>query len=170
MEHELMPHSFADALQANGPAADRAARMDLYAWLIGSWTFDAVVHLDNGARHDGKGEIHFAWVLEGRAIQDVWILPGLFHGTTLRVYDPTRDAWHIIWSDPLRQVYRRQIGRAHGSEILQEGRDDAGVLMRWRFVDIDATKNSFRWLGERAPDGQTWQRQAEFWARRVVSV
>jgi hypothetical protein len=165
-----MRQSFAEALHATGPAPDRAAQMGLYAWLIGSWTFDAVVHLDNGTRHEGKGEIHFGWTLEGRAIQDVWILPGLFHGTTLRVYDPTLDAWHILWSDPLRQVYRRQIGRAHGNEIMQEGREDAGVLTRWRFVDIDAAKNSFRWLGERAPDGQNWQRQAEFVARRVVVV
>jgi hypothetical protein len=26
-------------------------------------------------RHQGKGEIHFGWVLEGRAIQDVWMTP-----------------------------------------------------------------------------------------------
>jgi hypothetical protein len=26
--------------------------------------------------------------LQGRAIQDVWILPDFFYGTTLRVYDP----------------------------------------------------------------------------------
>ena len=165
-----MPQSFAEALHAAGPAADRAARMSLYAWLIGSWTFDAVVLLDNGIRHEGSGEIYARWVLEGRAIQDVWILPGMFHGTTLRAYDPNLDAWHIIWSDPLRQVYRRQIGRAHGSEIMQEGRDEAGVLTRWRFVDIDPAKNSFRWLGERAPDGENWQRQAELAVRRVVSV
>ena len=57
--------------------------MGLYGWLIGDWRFNAVVHADDGARHTGEGEIHFAWVLEGRAIQDVWILPGVFFGTTL---------------------------------------------------------------------------------------
>ena len=159
-----MPDTFEQALLAPGPAPDRAANMKLYAWLIGNWTFDAVVSLDNGQRYEGRGEIYFQWVLEGRAIQDVWILPGMFHGTTLRVYDPKLDAWHILWSDPLRQVYRRQLGRAHDGEILQEGLDDAGVKVRWRFVDIAA--DSFRWLAERAPDGQTWQRQAEFIVKR----
>src|SRR2546425_5180290 len=48
--------------------------------------------------------------LEGRAVQDVWIVPsrsarqapgvsapGILYGTTLRVYDPRSDLWHIIW-------------------------------------------------------------------------
>ena len=69
--------SFFDALHAAGPAADRADKMRLYGWLIGDWNFDAVVHADDGTQHKGQGEIHFAWVLEGRGIQDVWILPGL---------------------------------------------------------------------------------------------
>ena len=80
--------SFLDALASAKPAVDRADKMNLYGWLIGRWTMDATVHLDNGDTHRGPGEIYFGWVLEGRAIQDVWILPGVFYGTTLRVYDP----------------------------------------------------------------------------------
>jgi hypothetical protein len=34
---------------------------------------DGVLHRDEG-RYEAPGEIHAAWVLEGRAIQDVWIL------------------------------------------------------------------------------------------------
>ena len=162
------PSSFIDALQAPGPAPDRADKMSLYGWLIGAWEFDAIVHLDDGARHTGRGEIHFGWVLEGRAIQDVWILPGIFHGTTLRVYDPGLDAWHILWSDPLKQLYTRQIGRARGPDIVQEGEAGNGIAMRWSFTEI--TLNGFRWLGERSPDrGPTWQLQADFRARRVAA-
>ncbi len=157
--------SFPDALRAAGPADDRADKMDLYAWLIGDWVMDAVVHGEDGSRHVGQGEIHFAWVLEGRAIQDVWILPGVFFGTTLRVYDPGIDAWHILWSDPLKQLYTRQIGRARGRDIVQDGKADDGAAMRWSFSEI--TGDSFRWRGERAVDGTTWQLQAEFHARRV---
>ena len=100
--------------------------MGLYGWLIGRWEMDAVVQRDDGSKHSGRGEIHFGWVLEGRAIQDVWILPGVFYGTTLRVYDPGIDAWHILWSDPVRQFYTRQIGRARGNDIVQDGKNDAG--------------------------------------------
>jgi hypothetical protein len=159
--------SFADALHAAGPAADRAARMELYAWLVGSWDMDAVVHADDGTTHRGRGEVHAGWVLDGRAIQDVWILPGIFHGTTLRIYDPGLDAWHILWSDPLRPYYARQIGRARGDGIVQDGTNDAGEATRWSFSDI--TPGSFRWRGERSRDGgATWELQAEFVLRRAA--
>lgn len=163
---DMSAHSFIDALANDAPAADRADRLKLYGWLIGRWTMDAIVHLDDGSTHRGRGEIYFGWVLEGRAIQDVWILPGVFHGTTLRVYDPGLDAWHILWSDPLRQFYVRQIGRAQGNDIVQLGKNDAGEAVRWSFAEI--TPGSFRWRGERSrDDDRTWELQAEFLARRV---
>jgi hypothetical protein len=159
---------FIAALHTDRPAPDRAEKMRLYGWLIGRWEMDATVYGDDGTKHAGRGEIHCGWVLEGRAIQDVWILPGFFYGTTLRVYDPGIDAWHILWSDPLKQLYRRQIGLAHGDDIVQEGKDDCGAAVRWRFTEI--TPDSFHWLGERPPDGGAhWRLQAEFFARRVTS-
>jgi hypothetical protein len=141
-----------ERLHAEGPATDRADKMALYGWLIGRWDMDSVVHAEDGTSEPGPhGEIHFGWVLEGRAIQDVWVLPGLFYGTTLRVYDPALDAWHILWSDPLKQYYTRQIGRAHGNDIVQEGTDEAGTPVRWSFTEI--TPNSFHWVDDmrRAP-------------------
>ena len=159
--------SFIDAIQSAGPAADRADKMGLYGQFIGDWTMDATVYAEDGSHHEASGTIHFGWVLQGRAVQDVWILPGLFHGTTLRVYDPGLDAWHILWSDPLKQYYTRQLGRAVGPDIVQQGRNDAGEATRWRFVDI--TGGSFCWLGERSlDDGATWQLQLRMLARRVA--
>jgi hypothetical protein len=158
--------TFVKTLFSNGPAPDRADKMGLYGWLIGDWTFDATVHKDDGTTHAGKGEIHVAWALDGRAIQDVWILPGIFYGTTLRVYDPAIDAWHILWNDPLKQLYTRQLGRAQGKDIVQLGKHESGLTLRWTFTDI--TPNSFRWLGERSSDdGASWQSQADFRVRRI---
>ena len=140
--------------------------MALYGWLIGDWVMDAQLHLDDGRTIEGRGEIHFGWVLEGRAIQDVWVLPGVFFGTTLRIYDPALKAWHILWSDPLLQYYARQLGRAEGKDIVQIGKNAAGESVRWRFTEI--TANSFLWLGERScDDGQTWQLQSQYRARRA---
>ena len=157
--------SLTKLLFSNGPAFDRADKMGLYGWLVGDWTMDAVMHARDGGTHEQRGEISFAWVLEGRAIQDVWMLPDFFCGTTLRVYDPAIDAWHIIWSDPLMQYYGRQIGRAHGPDIVQLGKADDGTDTRWSFTDIAA--NSFRWVGEFSTDGAaSWQLLAEFKCRR----
>jgi len=158
--------AFIAALCCDSPAPDRADKLNLYGWLVGSWEMQASTFTADGTKHTGRGAIHFAWALEGRALQDVWILPGVFYGTTLRVYDPGIDAWHIIWSDPLRQFYARQIGRARGKDIVQEGTDAAGAGIRWTFTDI--TPTSFRWLGERSDDGgRTYWLQAEFLATRT---
>lgn len=171
--------SFIDALHTDRPTPDRADRMALYAFLVGRWEMDAVYPLEDGSTRRSRGEIHAGWVLEGRAIQDVWIVPtrgtrraepewGDFYGTTLRVYDPGLDAWHIFWSDPLKQVYLRQLGRARGRDIVQEGKVETGALTRWSFREI--TPSSFHWLGERSADeGATWQLQVEFFARRIAS-
>jgi catechol 2,3-dioxygenase-like lactoylglutathione lyase family enzyme len=159
--------SFTEALRSAGPASDRAEKMGLYGWLIGDWTMDATVHGTDGSAHSAQGTISAGWVLDGRAIQDVWVLPGFFHGTTLRVYDPGLDAWHVLWSDPLKQYFTRQLGRASGKDIVQEGRNDAGEPTRWRFTDIAG--DSFCWTGERSLDnGASWQRQAVFNARRTT--
>ena len=152
-------------LFSNGPAPDRRDKMGLYGWLIGDWAIDAVMHTADGDTHARRGEISFAWVLEGRAIQDVWILPDFFYGTTLRVYDPGIDAWHILWSDPLTQFYSRQFGRAHGTNIVQLGKSDDGTQTRWSFREI--TADSFRWMAEFSIDGgATWRLRGEFQCRR----
>jgi len=86
---------------------------DAYGWLVGSWELEVLVYwaMDVRAR-DLKGEAHFGWALEGRAIQDVWIMPRLaqrnanldkqfnMYGTTLRVWDSSIQAWRITWINP----------------------------------------------------------------------
>jgi hypothetical protein len=152
-------------LFSSGPASDHADKIGLYGWLVGDWTMDAVMHAPDGGIHERRGEISAAWVLKGRAIQDVWILPDFFYGTTLRVYDPGIDAWQVLRSDPFRQFYGRQIGRAYGADIVQLGKSDDGNDTRWSFTDI--TPDWFRWLGEFSTDGgATWRLRAEFKCRR----
>jgi len=171
---------FLDALGADGPAADRAGKMDLYGRFVGSWDLDVMQFPEGGVRRQRKGEWHFGWVLEGRAIQDVWIVPPrgeLRHGdaaanvnsygTTLRVYDVRIDAWQIQWTDPVTQIFLQMIGRKQGHDIVQLGNRPDGKLIRWSFSEI--TTNSFRWRGETSDDeGATWRLNVEFTARRVA--
>ena len=63
-------NSFFAALSSDNPMAERAEKLMLYGWLVGAWTFEGNVYTADGARHAGAGEIHCAWVLEGRAIQN----------------------------------------------------------------------------------------------------
>jgi hypothetical protein len=175
------PLDFTAVLHAAGPDPERAEALKLYGRFVGDWDSEIIAHGADGTRHHAEGEIHFGWVLQGRAIQDVWMIPRLadrptapqfpiagdWYGTTLRVYDPTIDAWRVFWIDPARNVFRQQIGREQGEDIVQEGTTDTGELTRWRFTNI--TDNSFHWLGESKPAGAPqWRLVVEVKARRRV--
>jgi hypothetical protein len=172
--------SFAEALHAHGPDPEREAELGLYSWLVGCWEMKVTTLLEDGTRHSGLGEIRAGWVLEGRAIQDVWMIPrlrerdpgipqlpgaGNWFGTTLRIYDPGIDAWRILWNDPATGFFAQQIGRARERDIVQEGPDPRGGSMRWTFTAL--APDSFFWTAERTADGTTWRREVEVRAQRV---
>src|SRR5712671_4829283 len=117
-----------------------------------------------------------------RAMKDVWMIPrlaerpnappfpvaGNWFGTTIGVYDPDFDAWRIYWIDPARNVFRQQLGRQRGDDVVQEGKTETGALSRWSFTNI--TPNSFRWLGESsASEGASWQLVVEVLAQRKAA-
>jgi len=175
------PLDFIAVLHASGPASDRSEELGLYGQFIGDWHADVVSYGPDGARHEGKGEIHFGWILQGRAVQDVWMIPrledrapsiaampvaGNWYGTTIRVYDTTLKAWRIYWIDPATNTFRQQIARRNGADIIQEGTTEQGALSRWSFTEI--TSQSFHWKGEGSFDkGATWRLFVEVFAHRV---
>lgn len=167
------------AVNASGRSPDVPEHADAYGWLIGSW--ELTVHcywgIDVAARGI-KGEAHFGWILEGRAMQDVWIMPPRsqrtakmdktmnMYGTTLRVWDPSIEAWRITWFNPAGDHYEEQIGRLIGNDVVQIGTRHDGTPTRWMFTEI--TPNAFHWLGEALEaDGKTWRLEGEFRAARI---
>ncbi len=169
---------FSDAMIASERSAEVPEAADVYGWLMGSWDMTVRRFRPNGEEMRGSGEVHFAWVLEGRAVQDVWIMPKradrnseslkLFnvYGMTLRVWDAAIQAWRVTWVNPATGVRNELVGRKSGSDIVQIGRNGDGTPIRWIFTDI--TPGSFRWVGEALePDGKTWRLEAEFLARRA---
>ena len=90
---------------------------------------------------------------------------GNWYGTTLRIYDPHLDAWHILWSDPATGFSSRQVARARGRDIVQEGPDPRGGKMRWTFNEIDT--DSFHWMAEHSVDSFHWRKIVDIRARRV---
>ncbi len=168
--------TFLVALPAEQAAPDRAAVPDLYGFLIGAWDADVIDHLPGGSARRQSAEMHFARVLEGRAVQDLWIVParrerppqspaGNRYGTTLRFWDPAIDAWRVTWTNPVTGIENRLVGRQVGDDIVQTGSDPAGRLIRWVFADI--RPDSFHWHGDVSADGgRTWSCETEFFARR----
>jgi len=171
--------SFLAVLTTPGRSPEIPEAADAYGWLIGSWELDVLRYWAQDVAAQGiKGEAHFCWVLEGRAVQDVWIMPRLadrtvpldktrnMYGTTLRVWDPTIKAWRISWRNPAGDHHEEQIGRKSGNDVVQTGTRPDGTPTRWTFTEI--TSDSFHWLGEALmPDGKTWNLEGEFRARRL---
>jgi hypothetical protein len=167
-------------LAAVGRSPEIPESADAYGWLIGSWELDVRHYLvDVTARHI-KGEVHFGWALEGRAVQDVWIMPRRsertanpdkmlnMYGTTLRIWDPSIQAWRVSWIDPVTGNRDELIGRWSGKDVVQIGTHSNGTPIRWMFTEI--TPNSFHWIGEALTfDGATWKIEGEFLARRMSS-
>lgn len=151
------------ALAAPGPDPQWAAELQLFGQFVGSWDVDIVYHQPDGTERRVDGEWHFGWVLEGRAIQDVWIAPRrtLRHaggaapagdyGATLRFYDPEMKAWRSTWIGPVRRVVMPFIARPVGDEIVLEGSFEPGVATRWIFSEV--TPTTFRWRAVESRDG-----------------
>jgi hypothetical protein len=170
------------ALVAPDALPQYAEKLKLYGQFVGSWEAEAKAFLPDGTIRRHYWQIHFDWVLEGRAIQDVWITPprdgahagqsecwGPFdnqYGTSLRVYDPKVDTWRVTWIDPCADFRADLIGRAQGDGIFQEGTGSNGMHLRWIFSDI--TRVSFRWRSEISMDaGGSWNKVIEMLAKRI---
>jgi len=170
--------NFCAALAASCRSPEIPESADAYGWLIGSWALEVSHYrVDVGARHL-KGEVHFGWVLEGRAVQDVWVMPpraerttdldkaSNMYGTTLRLWDPLIQAWRVTWINPVTGSRDELIGRWSGKDVVQVGTRSDGTPIRWIFTEI--TPESVRWIGESLmPDGKTWKLEGEFRARRM---
>lgn len=151
---------------------------DVYGWLCGSWDLDVIHYRGINVTAKGlKGEVHAARVLEGRAVQDVWIMPRSddrgsdpdrtmnMYGTTMRSWDASNQAWRIAWTNPVSGHCEEQLGRWNGSDILQEGTRADGTKTRWTFTGI--TTDSFHWRGEALyPNREGWTLEGEFLAKR----
>ncbi|MGF6778192.1 hypothetical protein [Paraburkholderia sp. GAS334] len=173
-----LKQGFSPALVADGRAAEITGSDDAYGWLVGSWELDVLHYRVDMSARRMTGEVHFAWVLEGRAVQDVWIMPrrsqripapgadNNMYGTTLRIWDAALRAWRVTYFNPVTGQRNELTGRRVGRDIVQIGTHADGTPIRWNFTDI--TDDSFRWTGVALePDGVTWRLEAAFLGRRM---
>jgi hypothetical protein len=161
----------ADALLAEGPDPDYADALMLFGRFVGEWDVDWTAYDGDGRQvANERGEWIFDWVLEGRAVQDVWIIPARGrrgrlsregeYGTTIRFYDPQLDVWLVTWSGPINRARRTFVARASGWDIVQDGQNEEGHPLRWVFSDIEP--RSFSWQSVCSHDGgKTWRLREE---------
>src|SRR4029450_9577301 len=118
---------FSSLLQASTRSPEIPESADVYGWLCGSWDLDVLCYRGvNVADRGLRGEVHAARVLEGRAVQDVWIMPRSderrsdsdrtmnMYGSTLRTWAAATESWRIAWTNPVRGHHEEQVGRWNG--------------------------------------------------------
>jgi len=172
-----MKSTFFEVLSAAGPHESLGAEAETYGRVIGSWQGELTDHFSSKTPTRRSVEAHFAWVLEGRAVQDVWITPARserpaeqslpldWYGCTLRIYDREAKLWRVTWSDPASQLSLQLEGRRQGADIVQLGLR-GGRPIRWVFTEIQP--QSFRWQGHSLKDdGATWALEVDIQFRRT---
>jgi len=154
--------SMIEVLQASEPLPELAEKLRLFGQFVGSWDVQVIIYNPDTTIQIVKAEWHFGWVLEGRAIQDVWIAPKRElrtagenvpgdYGATIRFYDATIDAWRSTWIGPVKGKVIPFIARQVGDEIVLEGKLDAKTEVKWIFSEV--TKESFCWRSIESTDG-----------------
>jgi hypothetical protein len=163
-----------DSLGAPAPDPGLTEQLRLFGQFVGSWTVQLTNHRPDGSHETVPAAWHFGWVLQGRAVQDVFLAPstagydGAYreYGTAIRFYDPFIDAWRVVWSGPVRGRQILLIGQAYGDEIMLTGQEES-VDLRWVFSRV--RPESFRWrAAESADRGNSWTVVQEMVARRLT--
>jgi hypothetical protein len=139
--------------------------------LVGTWDADFTFYRADGSVFHKKGELLFGWVMDGHAVQDLWIgYPSEGQkertiGTTLRFFDTALKQWRVIFVNPqFNYVVTAQGGR-EGDRIVLHGRDTDGLPIRWTFSEMKP--DSFHWQGEKSHDnGKTWKVEEDHHMKR----
>jgi hypothetical protein len=151
------------ALPALGPHPSLGDQARLFDRFVGTWDSDYDTYAADGSVTRASGEVLFGWIIDGRAIQDIWIghpRSGSgnerFIGTSLRFFDTQSGVWRVVWVAPTAGNVITLQGGAVGDRIVLEGQGSDGSSLRWSFNDI--RPDAFVWRGETSRDaGKTWR-------------
>lgn len=159
-------------LQATGPHPSLGDQAQVPSRLVGTWDVDYTDFAKDGKATHRTGEFVVSWVMDGRALQDLWIVNPSGKRkerevyTTLHSLDPKSHTWHATFVDPEHASTARFTGGPVGSDrYVLETADLGNQTNRWSFNDIRA--DSFVYRDEASNDGgQTWRLQSEYKMRR----
>jgi len=155
------------ALQAMSPHASLRDEPKTLSRVVGTWDVEYTDYLKDGTASHHTGQFIVGWVLDGRAVQDLWIVNPTEADkdrevyTTVYYFEPKSRAWHATFVDPERGSVLAFTGEAAGNDrFVLETQESDSKTTRWSFNDIRA--DSFIWRHEQSSDGgKTWQLKSE---------
>ena len=137
---------FIQALLTNRRPQNHPNSLKLFAQFIGSWDWNGFDYLDDGTRISTRGKWVFEWVLNGNAIQDVFIfedphnntnkLSFIEYGTSIRFPIDDGKTWKVVWIGPMNKIVRTFDAKVSGTEIVLDGKNDKGDIVHWIFSKI----------------------------------
>lgn len=168
------PPDLVTVLRAVGPHPSLGDQARVWDRLVGTWDVQYTDFMKDGRVLHRSGQITFGWVMDGRAIEDVWIVNPSTQGkdrevyADLRYFDPKTGTWRATFIDPQDASVARFIGGAVGDDrIALETQDllDGNGTRRWSFNDI--RPDSFVFRDEDSSDGGiNWRLVAEYHMKR----
>jgi hypothetical protein len=170
-KRRLMMREFIEALVCEAKSNTIPDAYNFFGPLVGEWDFEWIGDLGTENERRIKGEWIFSWVLEGTAIQDIFICPSreerirnnqpdAEYGTTIRIYNSKSQAWDIFYGCASEAT--RLEARKEGETIVLT--ELSSKKMKWVFSEI--TENSFHWQNMGTQDGTTWKVYGELFATR----
>jgi len=159
-------------LSATTPIPSLGNQAEVVGRLVGTWDVDYTDYAKDGKATYRTGEFIVGWVMDGRAIQDLWIVnpSGTRKDrevyTDLHWFDPKSQAWRSAFVDPEHGSVARFTGGPIGHDrFVLETQDINSEQTRWSFNNIRT--DSFVWRDEASSDGgKTWRLQGEYQMKR----
>jgi hypothetical protein len=165
------------ALQAMGPHPSLGEQAKVFGRFVGVWDGEYTEFSRDGKETRSSGEWTFGWVMDGRAIQDLFIIhPSAtrkerFIGTTVRYFDPKSGTWSVTFIDPENGAVETLTGGAvRDDRIVLLSQDEDGKESRWSFDDVRPDSWVFR-DEETRDSGKTWRlRELDHMKRRGAAA
>jgi hypothetical protein len=155
------------ALIASGPHTSLGDQAKVLEQLVGTWDVEYRDIQKDGREKHRTGQFIMAWVLDGRAIQDVWIVDPTEDRAEREVYaaiqyfDLKSHSWPTVFIDPEHASTAKFTGGAslEGRMVLQTS-DLGRPQNRWSFTATGPDSVVFR--DEFSSDGgETWKLLSE---------
>ena len=172
------PHlDMVTTLQATGPHPSLGEQAKVFGRFVGIWDGEYTEFSKDGKTTRSLGEWIFGWVMDGRAIQDLFIIhPSAareerFIGTTLRYFDPKSGTWSVTFIDPENGAVATFTGGAvEDGRIVLHSQNKDGRETRWSFDEIRPDSWVFR-DEETSDGGKTWRlREEDHMKRRGAAL
>jgi hypothetical protein len=164
--------AFCEALVSRERSPIIPEEYDFWGPLIGEWYIKWFGHAGKYQGKSYKGEWIFSRVLQGTAIQDIFIVPSreeyakspqpdAEYGSTIRFYSPENRNWNVFYGAANEAT--RLTAQREGDEIVLT--ELTRGTAKWIFSDI--RPDSFHWRSIKTLDGGlTWQTTIDIYAIR----